>query len=204
MKGKLLHIVKLEVDRGSIPAQWWMCIAPSTLNALTMSLVEPSISHALLANQVPLLANFFGEDRDGVTFADWHEQLELIAGLCRWSDHVKLVNLATRLKGIAYALHSLCTATQRASYQQMVDLLTSRFTPVQIQAVQSSLFHDRKQQHHVTVDEYAQDVRRLFYQAYPWAKQGTQAGFYQIKDLFIQHGDIFALNPFELGVTNIV
>ena len=151
-----------------------MFIAPSTLNALTMSLVETSISHALLANQVPPLANFFGEDRDGVTFADWYEQLELIACLCRWSDHGKLVNLATRLKGIAYAFYRLCTATQRASYQQTIDLLTNRFTPVQIQAVQSSLFHDRKQQHHVTVDEYAQDVRRLFYQAYPRAQQGTQ------------------------------
>ena len=55
----------------------------------------------------------------------------------------------------------------------MVGLLTDRFTPVQIQSVQSSLFHDRKQTNE-TVDEYAQDVRRLFYLAYPWAQQGTQ------------------------------
>ena len=133
-----------------------------------------SSSPALLANQMPPLAIFSGEDRDGGTFADWHEQLELIAGLCGWSDHVKLVNLATRLKEVAYAFYRLCTATQRASYQQMVDLLTNRFTPVQIQAVQSSLFHDRKQLPRKTVDEYAQDVLCLFYQAYPRAQQGTQ------------------------------
>ena len=52
-------------------------------------------------------------------------------------------------------------------------MLTDRFTPVQIQSVQSSLFHDRKQTNE-TVDEYAQDVQRLFYLAYPRAQQGTQ------------------------------
>ena len=56
----------------------------------------------------------------------------------------------------------------------MVSLLTDRFTPVQIEAEESSLFHDRKQQTHETVDEYAQDVCRLFYQANPQAQQGTQ------------------------------
>lgn len=35
-------------------------------------------------------------------------------------------------------------------------------------------FHDRKQQSHETVDEYAQDMRHLFYQAYPRAQQGNQ------------------------------
>ncbi len=53
------------------------------------------------------------------------------------------------------------------------DLLNDRFTPVQIQSVQSSLFDDRKQTNE-TVDAYAQDVRRLFYLAYPRAQQGTQ------------------------------
>ena len=91
---------------------------------------EPSIvaGHAMLANQVPPLAAFSGEEKDGITFGDWHEQFELVAGLCGWSDHVKLVNVATRLKGVAYAFHRSCTATQRASYQQMVVMLTDRFT----------------------------------------------------------------------------
>ena len=94
-------------------------------------------------------------------------------GLCGWSDRVKLVIVATRLKRMAYAFYCSCTATQWASYQQMVELLTDRFTPVQIQFVQSSLFHGRKQTN-ATVDEYTQDGWRLFYLAYPWAQQGTQ------------------------------
>lgn len=105
-----------------------------------------------------------------MTFSDWHEQLELVAGLRRWSDHVKLVNLDTRLKGLAYAFYHSCTATQHANYQQIVSLLTERFTPMQMQAVQSSFFHDRKQQPHETVREYAQDVCCLCYQAYRWAQ----------------------------------
>ena len=93
---------------------------------------KSTASHAMLGNQVPPRAAFSGEEKDGITFRDWHEQLELVAGLCGWSDRVKLVNVATRLKGVAYAFYRSCTATQRASYQQMVDLLTDRFTPVQI------------------------------------------------------------------------
>lgn len=78
---------------------------------------EPgAVSHAMLVNQVPPLAVFSGEDKDCITFRDWHEQLELVAGLCGWSDHVKLVNVATRLKGVAYAHYHFCTATQWASY----------------------------------------------------------------------------------------
>ena len=66
----------------------------------------------MLSNQVPPLATYSGKDKDGVTFSDLREQLELVAGLCGWSDHVKLVNLATRLKGVAYAFYRSCTATQ--------------------------------------------------------------------------------------------
>ena len=65
--------------------------------------------------------------------------------MCQWSEHVQLVNIATRLKGEAYAFYRSCTSTQRASYPLLVEQLSKRFTPVQIQSVQSSLFHDRKQ-----------------------------------------------------------
>ena len=52
--------------------------------------------------------------------------------------------------------------------------LHKRFTPVHLKAVQSSLFHDRKQKSGEPVDEYAQDLRVLFYRAYPYVQQGTQ------------------------------
>ena len=87
-------------------------------------------SHAMLGNQVPPLAAFSGEEKDGITFRDWHEQLELVQAFV--GGQTVYVNVATRLKGVAYAFYCFCTATQRASYQRMVDLLTDRFTPVQI------------------------------------------------------------------------
>jgi len=52
-------------------------------------------------------------------------------------------------------------------------LVDRQVYPVQIQSVQSSLFHDRKQTNE-TVDEYAQDVRHLFYLAHLQTQQGTQ------------------------------
>ena len=59
---------------------------------------------ALLAQQVPPLSVFSGVG-DGVegTFSEWHEQLELVASMCQWSDQLKLINVATRLRGAAYA-----------------------------------------------------------------------------------------------------
>ena len=62
----------------------------------------------------------------------------------------------------------------RASYEELVAELKKRFTPVRIQSVQSSQFHDRRQKQQETVDGYAQDLRKLFYRAYPRAQQGTQ------------------------------
>ena len=51
----------------------------------------------------------------------------------------------------------------------LVSELTRRFATVQIPSVQTSLFHERKKQNE-TVDVYAQDLKALFYKAYPKAK----------------------------------
>ncbi len=90
-------------------------------------------------------------------------------------DRTKLVNLTTRLRGQVYAFFKSCTIQQRGDYTTLVAQLTKRFTPVRLKAVQSSLFHDRKQKvPQESVDSYAQDLRRLFYLAYPRAQQGNQ------------------------------
>jgi hypothetical protein len=46
---------------------------------------------ALLAQQLPCLPNFFGDqaDGDGDTIDDWLERLELVAGICGWDDQAK-------------------------------------------------------------------------------------------------------------------
>ena len=135
-----------------------------------------SISSVLLAQQLPLLSKFSGERNNGDmdTFQEWIEQFEMIASICGWSAQARLVNLVTRLRGQAYAFFHSCSTQNKTSYALLVAELHKRFTPVHLQAVQSSLFYDRKQKSGELVDEYAQDLRVLFYKAYPYAQQGTQ------------------------------
>ena len=82
----------------------------------------------------------------------------MVAKLYKWSDAAKLVNLITRLRGRAYSFYLACLPEQE-SYTILKQELMKRFTPVQIQAIQSELFHDRKQKDGESVDEYAQDLR---------------------------------------------
>ncbi len=53
--------------------------------------------------------------------------------------------------------------------------LRKRFTPVHIQAVQSSIFHECKQQVTESVDDYAQDLRKVFHHAYTSSQGGGEA-----------------------------
>lgn len=59
-----------------------------------------ALSQALLAQQVPPLPIFSGEGNgEEETFAEWHEQLELVANMCELGDQVKLISVATRPRG---------------------------------------------------------------------------------------------------------
>ena len=132
-------------------------------------------SPAYVAPQLPPLKVFTGEvEGDGETIDDWLDRFELVAGMCKWSPQVKLVNLATRLGGQAYAFYRSCTPEQRTSYEVLVSELRKRFTPVRIQSVESSHFHERKQGKDESVDCYAQELRRLFEKAYPQTQQGSK------------------------------
>lgn len=134
-----------------------------------------SLLTALLAQQLPSLPNFSGEnvDNDGESFSEWIERLELVANVARWSDQTKLVNVATRLRGLASRFYRSCPPQQRSSYAEFTAALRKRFTPVRLQSVQSSLFHECKQKRSPTeaVDTYAQELRKLFHRAYPTAQQ---------------------------------
>ena len=127
-----------------------------------------ALSRTLLAQQLPPLPNFTGDrtDGDGESFEEWSERLEMVAATCHWDDQTKLVNTATRLRGSASRFYRSCTPQQRSNYTELTTVLKQRFTHVCIQAVQSSRFHERKQGHKESVDNYAQDLRKLFYQAY--------------------------------------
>ena len=114
------------------------------------------------------LPSFSGEqpDRGDENFNEWLERLELVASACKWDDQAKLVNVATRLRGPASQFYRSCTPQQRSSYRELTNVLRKRFTPVQIQSNQSSRFHERKQGPTESVDNYAQELQRLFHKAY--------------------------------------
>ena len=132
-----------------------------------------TLSMALFAQQLPSLPNFSGDnaDTDEECFSEWLERLELVATTCGWDDQAKLVNVATRLRGAASRFYRSCPPQQRATYSALTSALQQRFTPVRIQSVQSSKFHERMQRPTESVDSYAQDLRKLFYQAYSRAQQ---------------------------------
>ena len=169
--GRSEAVVRSGLDPGisprSIPGVGAM--AGDSVNAVA------ALSTALLAQQLPPLSKFSGEtsSRDTETCREWLEQFQMVAEVCRWDGPTKLVNLVTRLSGQAYAFYKSCTPQERGSYEALAAALTKRFTPVRIQAVQSSLFHDRRQKERETVDSYAQDLRVLFHKAYPRPDQGS-------------------------------
>ena len=155
-------------------------VFPSPLTAFTtrfptnvppVPLVHPA------ASQLPPISKFRGEDPDqeGGNFEEWIEQFESIAEAYGWDPKTRLVNLTTRLQGQAYSFYRTCSPEQRANYTSLKSQLMTRFTPVRLQAVHSNLFHQRKQEDTETVDQYAQDLRKLFYRAYPRASQATEA-----------------------------
>ena len=128
-----------------------------------------------MLNQLPPIIRFSGEEQpDAETFQDWLEQFESVAQLGGWNSHAKLVNLFTRLRGSAYSFYRSCTAEQRNDYKLLVEQLTKRFTPIQIQPIQSQLFHDRQQKPKETVDEYAEALKKLFVKAYSSLARGGQ------------------------------
>ena len=144
---------------------------PSTLDGPT----DVHTPGTWMAQQLPPLNKFSGDEdaNGGETIEEWLEQFELVAAVAHWDQSAKLANLVTRLKGSAFAFFRSCPVEQRRSYHTISTELRKRFTPVRIGAVQTSLFHDRKQSDSETVDTYAQDLRHLFHKAYPSSKRGA-------------------------------
>ena len=80
----------------------------------------------------------------------------------------------TRLQGQAYSFYRTCSAQQQTSYDALKDALSRRFKSVCIQSVQSGLFHERKQKPQESVEDYAQDLNKLYQRAYPQSERGSE------------------------------
>ena len=134
-----------------------------------------ALSMALMAQQLPLPSKFSGNDLSSdETFEEWITHFEHVAEVHKWSSQARLIHLITRLRGEAFSFYHSCSKAQKASYELLVKELTRCFTPVRIQSVQTTLFHDRKQRGNKFVDKYAQDLKSLFHKAYPQSQQGNE------------------------------
>ena len=123
-----------------------------------------------MTNLLPQIPSFNGSEQwDGETVQDWLEHFESVALLAGWKDYFKLVHLVSTLRGTARSFYRSCTPAQRGNYHLLVAELKKRFTPVQLTAVQTQLFHNRKQGQKETVDDFAQDLRKLHSRAYSTA-----------------------------------
>ncbi len=160
----------------SVPTPASSPAVPAAGNETTAATLGPAVS-LLASATLPQIPRFTGEeDQDGELFQDWHERFESVAALAGWSGHSKLVHLMTRLRGPAFSFFKSCSPEQRSSYDLLVEALKKRFTPVRLTAVQSQIFHGRQQGPKETVDEYAQDLKRLFRKAYSGvAHAGSEA-----------------------------
>jgi hypothetical protein len=69
-------------------------------------------------------------------------------------------------RGNAKSFYRSCTAAQRTSYTQLVSALKKRFTPVKLTALQTQMFHSRRQGANESVDDFAQELRKLYATAY--------------------------------------
>ena len=132
-------------------------------------------AHALTQWQLPPLPEFSGNDQTpgNNSFQQWLEQLEMVSDLAQWPEQIKLKQLALRLRGPAQAYFRTCSEEQKQNYTALVQAMSRRFTPVRIQALECSAFHERKQGKKESVDAYAQEVQCLFQRAYPSAACGN-------------------------------
>ena len=174
------------------------CFAPSHLSTsfnpgLTGVAGATPYSPMVHPAHLPSIPSFHGGDqRDGETFEEWLDHFEAVARVARWDRNFKTVHLTAALRGNAKSFYRSCTPIQKADYDQLVCALKKRFTPVKLTALQTQMFHSRKQGAAESVDDYAQELRKLHSKAYSTAMGGNSEAE--------KVGQIVLLNQFVSGL----
>ena len=171
------------------PSPYSTSFNPGLTGAASATPYPPMVHPAHL----PSIPSFHGGDqRDGETFEEWLDHFEAVARVARWDKNFKTVHLTAALRGNAKSFYRSCTPTQKADYDQLIGALKKRFTPVKLTALQTQMFHSRKQGASESVDDYAQELRKLHSKAYSTTIGGnTEAE---------KVGQIVLLNQFVSGL----
>ena len=120
-----------------------------------------------MLGQIPWFTGEGHGSRD--SFTEWHEHFENVAKLVGWHDHWKLVHLTSSLRDTTSTFHRSCSVDVQSNYKDLVAALKRRFTPVRLTAIQAQIFHNRQQGAGETVDQFAQELRKLFHLVYAGA-----------------------------------
>jgi len=121
---------------------------------------DPSRSGRL---KLPTLPKFSGDDRDDVdSLKRWLAKLEKHAELQCWTEREKLVQFELHLAGRAERVYEILPSQVKESYVKATEALQERLNPVEREALVSAQLMRRKQQQNESVDEFAQDLEKLF------------------------------------------
>lgn len=109
-----------------------------------------------------------------------------MSNIARWDPSFRLVHLSTALRRNARSFYRSCTPAQKSSYPLLVGALKKRFTPVKLTALQTQMFHSRKQGPTESV------VRKLHSKAYSATTGGNAEA--------VKLGQIVLVNQFVSGL----
>lgn len=113
------------------------------------------------------MPTFDGANRDDVdALSRWLAKLAKHAELLRWSERTKLLQFELHLAGRAERVYELLPASKKGSFDEATQTLHERLYPIESEALVSAQLMRRKQQSHESVDEFAQDLEKLFERSY--------------------------------------
>ena len=160
---------------------------PTTSTPGALPISTPLVPISRSSPNLPHIPSFIGGDQqDGDTFEDWLEEFESVAGIAGWDRRFKLVYLIVALKGAAKT-YQLCTPVQKNDYTQLVAALKKRFIPVVLTALQTQMFHSRRQGPNESVDDFVQELCRLHTRAYVTAIGASPEAEKVVQKVLVNH-----------------
>ena len=138
--------------------------------------------------KLPPLPTFDGTSREDVdALGRWLTKLAKHAELLRWSERTKLLQFELHLGRRAERVYELLPASQKVSFEKATQALRGRLYPIESEALVSAQLMRRKQQNHERVDEFAQDLEKLFERSYGRRSGMDEASKGLLKrDVFVQ------------------
>lgn len=124
-------------------------------------------------------ANYDGKS----SWSDYLIQFEMIAELNKWDNLTKAYELATSLRGDAQTVLSDISPNMRRNYQQLVNVLGSRFEPRNQSELYRAKLKNKVRKRGEKLEDLAHDIKSLTRYAYPNVSPETREQL--SKDCFI-------------------